>query len=253
MHDQDSTVMTGVTVTWTTSANSVATVDAAGLVTGAGNETATITASAGAASGSAVVTVTQTVASVEVSPSVAELTAWGETVQLTVEALVPFPLGVSPPIVIGTFKRRTPQANEPSAPLSCRAALSHVRAKVLVCLPLRYQPRALLAVSPAPDRFYWGAGKSSSQLLIAGTVAAAVVAASTVLTGSRLVDRKGTALEVLTVQNLYGDLALALVGHLHEAEAPGATRHPIRNDPGARDLTVLGEGDVQLVLGSLER
>ena len=79
--------MTGVTVTWTTSANSVATVDAAGLVTGAGNETATITASAGAASGSAVVTVTQTVASVEVSPSVAELTAWGETVQLTVEAL----------------------------------------------------------------------------------------------------------------------------------------------------------------------
>ena len=24
---------------------------------------------------------------------------------------VPFPLGVSPPIVIGTFKRRTPQAN----------------------------------------------------------------------------------------------------------------------------------------------
>ena len=33
------------------------------------------------------VTVTQTVASVEVSPSVAELTAWGETVQLTAEAL----------------------------------------------------------------------------------------------------------------------------------------------------------------------
>ena len=25
--------------------------------------------------------------------------------------MVPFPLGVSPPIVIGTFKRRTPQAN----------------------------------------------------------------------------------------------------------------------------------------------
>ena len=31
--------------------------------------------------------VTQAVASVEVSPSVAELTAWGETVQLTAEAL----------------------------------------------------------------------------------------------------------------------------------------------------------------------
>ena len=87
VRDQDSTVMTGVTVTWTTSANSVATVDAVGVVTGAGNGTATITASAGSASGAAVVTVTQTVASVEVSPSVAELTAWGETVQLTAEAL----------------------------------------------------------------------------------------------------------------------------------------------------------------------
>ena len=87
VRDQDSTVMTGVTVTWTTSANSVATVDAAGVVTAAGNGTATITASAGSASDAAVVTVTQTVASVEVSPSVAELTAWGETVQLTAEAL----------------------------------------------------------------------------------------------------------------------------------------------------------------------
>ena len=79
--------MTGVTVTWTTSASSVATVDAAGVVTGAGNGTATITASAGPASGSAVVTVTQEVVSVEVSPSVTELTAWGETVHLTAEAL----------------------------------------------------------------------------------------------------------------------------------------------------------------------
>ena len=87
VRDQDSDVMTGVTVTWTTSANSVATVDAAGVVTAVGNGTATITASAGAASGSAVVTVTQAVASVEVSPSMAELTAWGETVQLTAEAL----------------------------------------------------------------------------------------------------------------------------------------------------------------------
>ena len=79
--------MTGVTTTWTTSANSVATVDAAGVVTAAGNGTATITASAGSASGSVVVTVTQEVASVEVSPSVTDLTAWGETVQLTAEAL----------------------------------------------------------------------------------------------------------------------------------------------------------------------
>ena len=86
VRDQDSDVMIGVTVPWTTSANSVAMVDAAGVVTAVGTGTATITASAGAASGSAVVTVTQEVASMEVSPAMTELTAWGETVQLTAEA-----------------------------------------------------------------------------------------------------------------------------------------------------------------------
>ena len=85
--DQGSSVMPGVTVTWTTSASSVAEVDAGGVVTAAGNGTATVTASAGSASGSTLVTVTQAVASVEVSPSAAELTAWGETVQFTAEAL----------------------------------------------------------------------------------------------------------------------------------------------------------------------
>ena len=86
VRDQNARVMGGATVTWTSSASSVATVDASGLVTAAGNGTATITASAGSASGSAVVTVTQSVASVEVSPSVDELTALGATVQLTAEA-----------------------------------------------------------------------------------------------------------------------------------------------------------------------
>ena len=86
VRDQNATVMAGATVIWTSSAISVATVDASGLVTAAGNGTATITASAGSASGSAVVTVTQLVASVEVSPSVDELTALGATVQLTAEA-----------------------------------------------------------------------------------------------------------------------------------------------------------------------
>ena len=57
VRDQNDRVMAGATVTWTTSANSVATVDAAGLVTAVGNGTATITASAGSASGSAAVTV----------------------------------------------------------------------------------------------------------------------------------------------------------------------------------------------------
>ena len=86
VRDQNARVIAGATVTWTSSANSVATVDASGLVTAAGNGTATITASAGEASGSAVVTVMQSVASVVVSPSTAELTALGETVQLTAEA-----------------------------------------------------------------------------------------------------------------------------------------------------------------------
>ena len=85
VRDQNARVMAGATVTWTTSTSSVATVDAAGLVTAVGNGTATITASAGSASGSAVVTVTQSVASVEVSPSVDELTVLGATVQLTAE------------------------------------------------------------------------------------------------------------------------------------------------------------------------
>ena len=86
VRDRNARVMAGATVTWTSSASSMATVDASGLVTAAGNGTATITASAGSASGSAVVTVMQSVASVEVSPSVYELTALGQTVQLTAEA-----------------------------------------------------------------------------------------------------------------------------------------------------------------------
>ena len=86
VRDQNARVMAGATVTWTSSASSMGTVDASGLVTAAGNGTATITASAGSASGSAVVTVMQSVASVEVSPSVDELTALGQTVQLTAEA-----------------------------------------------------------------------------------------------------------------------------------------------------------------------
>ena len=89
VRDQDSSVMAGVTVTWTTSASSVTTVDASGLVTAQGNGQATITATAAGASGSAVVTVMQTVASVEVSPGTAELAALGASVQLTAEAFDP--------------------------------------------------------------------------------------------------------------------------------------------------------------------
>ena len=93
VRDQNDRVMAGATVTWTTSANSVATVDAAGLVTAVGNGTATITASAGSASGSAAVTVAVGVpppeparpTTVTVSPATHELTVLGATVQLSAE------------------------------------------------------------------------------------------------------------------------------------------------------------------------
>ena len=57
VRDQNARVMVGATVTWTSSANSVATVDASGLVTAVGNGTATITASVGSVQGTAEITV----------------------------------------------------------------------------------------------------------------------------------------------------------------------------------------------------
>ena len=88
VRDQNSNVMVGAVVIWTSSAGSVATVDASGLVTGVGEGTATITASSGSAQGTAAITVVsvpEPVASVEVSPS-AETVAVGATLQLTAEA-----------------------------------------------------------------------------------------------------------------------------------------------------------------------
>ncbi len=93
VRDQNARVMAGATVTWTSSASSVATVDAAGLVRAVGNGTATITASAGSASGSAAVTVAVGVpppeparpTTVTVSPATTELTVLGATVQLSAE------------------------------------------------------------------------------------------------------------------------------------------------------------------------
>ena len=67
---------------WESSDAAVATVDSTGLVTAAGNGTATITARAGGASGTAVVTVMQAADSVVVEPAEATLTAVGDTVRL---------------------------------------------------------------------------------------------------------------------------------------------------------------------------
>ena len=57
VRDQNARVMAAATVTWTSSANSVATVNASGLVTGVAVGVATITASAGSAQGTAEITV----------------------------------------------------------------------------------------------------------------------------------------------------------------------------------------------------
>ena len=71
----------GQTFAWTTGDASVATVDENGLVTAAGNGTATITASAGGASGAATITVQQIAAQVTVNPQETTLASLGDQVQ----------------------------------------------------------------------------------------------------------------------------------------------------------------------------
>ena len=82
VRDQNGTAMAGAAVSWASSAASVATVSATGLVTAAGNGTATITATAGSVSGTATVTVAQEVSAVAVTPALDTLVA-GDTLRLT--------------------------------------------------------------------------------------------------------------------------------------------------------------------------
>ena len=85
--DQNGQAMSGTPVSWTSSDASVATVDASGLTTAAGNGTATITATAGNVSGMATVTVAQEVGAVAVTPNADTLSAFGDTVRLSAEAV----------------------------------------------------------------------------------------------------------------------------------------------------------------------
>src|SRR5207247_11057388 len=81
--DANGNVLTGRTVTWTTSSTTIATVSASGLVTGVAVGSATITATSEGQSGTASVTVAIVpVASVTVSPTSPNMYAGG-TVQLT--------------------------------------------------------------------------------------------------------------------------------------------------------------------------
>ena len=84
--DANGHAVAGAEFAWSSSDDAVATVDASGLVTAAGNGTATIAATSGSVSGSAAVTVAQAVGAVAVSPAAATLVARGDTVRLTAEA-----------------------------------------------------------------------------------------------------------------------------------------------------------------------
>ena len=86
VRDQSGNVMAGVAVAWSSTAASVATVDAAGLVTAVANGTTTITAASGGVSGTATVSVTQAPDSVAVLPTEATIAALGDTVRLAAEA-----------------------------------------------------------------------------------------------------------------------------------------------------------------------
>jgi len=85
MRDANNNVLTGRTVSWTTSASSVATVSSGGVVTGIAAGTATITATSEGKTGTSTVTVSAPapvpVASVSVSPAAPSLDV-GTTVQL---------------------------------------------------------------------------------------------------------------------------------------------------------------------------
>ena len=85
VRDQNGNAMAGAAVNWSSSSSAVATVSAAGLVTAAGNGTATITATSGTLSGTASVTVAQAPATVAVTPDAVQLTTIGETAQLAAE------------------------------------------------------------------------------------------------------------------------------------------------------------------------
>lgn len=80
--DANDNAVEDATVAWSSGDDAVATVDASGLVTAAGNGTASITAQAGAASGAAAVTVLQVIVEMDVVPAAMTLFSLGDTIRL---------------------------------------------------------------------------------------------------------------------------------------------------------------------------
>ena len=85
--DQNGQPFAGAPVSWAIDDNSVATVDAGGLVTAVQNGSATVSATSSSASGTASVTVAQRLARIDVSPAADTLFAVGDSLQLTAEPL----------------------------------------------------------------------------------------------------------------------------------------------------------------------
>lgn len=85
--DQNGQPIASAPVSWAIDDDSVATVDAGGLVTAVQNGSATVSATSGSASGTTSVTVAQRLASIDVSPAADTLFAVGDTLQLTAEPL----------------------------------------------------------------------------------------------------------------------------------------------------------------------
>lgn len=83
VRDANNQVINGASVTWSSLDAAVATVNASGLVTAAGNGTARIVGASGGVADTVNVTVTQAIASVDVTPDGAALDALGATVQLS--------------------------------------------------------------------------------------------------------------------------------------------------------------------------
>ena len=83
VRDQNGQVMTGASVSWSSSDNGVATVSSGGLGTAVSAGSATLTATSGQASGTVSVTVTQVVTSVAVSPASYTIVAGEGTIQFT--------------------------------------------------------------------------------------------------------------------------------------------------------------------------
>jgi len=87
VRDQNGATMPDAGLTWTSSADTVATISAEGLVTAVGNGVATLTASAGSASGAVTVTVTQVAVFLAITPDSVVLKDPGDTALMTVSAL----------------------------------------------------------------------------------------------------------------------------------------------------------------------